>query len=113
MKIFIFLLFAHFIGDVFLRTKFINRHKAESISVMIFHCFIWSGCISIPLEVYGMWSLEKFTFLLLGHFIIDLFKSTLDDHPNWERDYKPDMSKYKIVDQIFHIIQLGVVLWIM
>ena len=112
MKIFIFLLFAHFIGDVFLRTKFIDKYKSKSISVMSFHCFMWSVCVSIPLEIYGLWAIEKFVFLFCFHFVIDFIKAALDSHPEWDCGYRPDISRYKIVDQILHVIQLGVVLWI-
>ncbi len=106
------MIFAHFIGDVFLRNKIIDKYKSKDPFVMWFHCFIWSACISIVLEIYGLWTPEKFIFLLFGHYIIDRIKSVIDPVKSWEKDNKPDISKFKVIDQLFHFIQLGVVLWI-
>lgn len=107
-ELIIFLLFSHFIGDVFLRSRFIDYHKSRSILVFIFHCFMWSGCISLVLKYYAIFTISKFLFLFVGHMVIDYFKMIAD--PNtWEVDGAVDISIYKIIDQFLHLLQLGVV----
>ena len=116
MKILIFLLFAHFIGDFFLRTNFINIYKSRNLFVLFLHCFMWAGCISIVLEYFEMFSILKFIFLLIGHFIVDYVKSRIDSNPVWfiekENIIQPDISRYKVGDQFLHLVQLLIVcLW--
>ena len=100
----------HFIGDFFLRNKFLDVYKSKSISVLSIHCFVWAGCISIGLEYFGGFTLGKFWFLFLGHFAIDYLKGKHDPHPGWDRESKPDISKFKIIDQAFHMFQL-ILVW--
>jgi len=116
LKILIFLFFAHLIGDFFLRTNFINIYKSKNLSILFLHCFIWTGCISVVLEYFKEFNILKFIFLLTGHFIIDYFKVKIDPNPIWliekENIIQPDISRYKVGDQILHVVQLIIVyLW--
>ena len=110
MKLLIFLLFSHFLADVFIRNNLINKHK-DNIYILLFHCFLWACSVSVVLEIYSLWMLEKFLFLFVGHVIIDFIKCRMDTNKNWEKDGKPDISRFKIVDQIAHLIQILIV-WI-
>ena len=102
----------HFIGDFFLRNQLMNKYKSK-ISMLSLHCFFWSCSISVVLEYFNLFTLEKFFFLLIGHFIIDYCKGKVDPHPDWVKDDKPDVSVFKITDQLFHIGQLLIVWRIM
>ncbi|KKN09467.1 hypothetical protein LCGC14_1046320 [marine sediment metagenome] len=109
MKLLIFMIFGHLLGDVFLRNVIIDRHKHDNMVVQAFHCFIVTTCIAIPLEVFSKLTMENYMILLLSHFIIDEIKGKLDLNRDWEKDGKPDVSKYKIVDQIVHLIFILIV----
>ena len=106
MKLIIFLLFAHFIGDVFLRTKFIDYYKHRSVIVLLFHCFIWAGCISIVLEYFDIFTLGKFVFLISWHFAIDAWKSNYDPKIEWSDGNKVNFNWHKVIDQFVHFLQL-------
>ena len=104
------MIFAHFVGDVFLRNKIIDKHKHDSMVVQMFHSFIVTTCIAIPLEIYSRLSIENYLILLLSHFIVDEMKGKIDPNRNWEKDGKPDVSKYKVIDQIVHIMFI-LIIW--
>lgn len=90
----IFLLFLHHLADVAFQPSWLIEQKTKWFRVYE-HSFIWAGTISMGLLAIGSFSLWKFFFLLIGHFIIDFIK------------YK-FKNKYWLVyiDQILHYLQI-------
>ena len=98
---FIWLLFAHYIGDIALQGSWQADNKGKLWYVMFSHCMIWTACISVALQFLGIFVIWKVLFLLIGHYLIDSWKSKKPKTPeNW---------KYIYPDQIGHIIQLLIV----
>jgi len=97
----IWLIFAHFIGDIALQSDWQAQNKNKYWYVMLCHCMIWTACISIALQYIGLFSMWKVFFLLAGHWISDLIKSSQPNMPeNWWMIYP---------DQLWHLFQCGVV----
>lgn len=95
------LLFAHYVGDSLLQPKWLSKDKARLWYMMLFHCFIWTGCICIVLCFFELFALWKALFLITGHWISDTLK-TLKRRPS-------GMRKYNFVDQAWHIAQCLIV----
>ena len=97
----IWLILAHFIGDIGLQNSWQAENKGRLWYVMLSHCMIWAAMISIALEHIGIFSIGKVIFLVLGHFLIDTWKSQIPRTlENW---------KYIYPDQGLHLVQLIVV----
>ena len=97
----IWLIFAHFIGDIALQSDWQAQNKNKYWYVMLCHCMIWTACISVALQYLGLFSMWKVLFLLIGHWISDLIKSSQSNTPeNWWMIYP---------DQLWHLIQCGIV----
>jgi len=100
---FIWLLFAHYIGDIALQSSWQADNKGRYWYVLFSHAMIWTACASMVLEYLGLFELWKVALLLFGHMWMDWLKSTLPKTPeNW---------KYIYPDQAFHILQLLIVYW--
>ena len=87
LTLFVFLLFAHLVGDVLVRPDIVKKYKHKSILVMVFHCFTYSGVvislymfyrfipgISLPFYRY----LDIFIFVFLSHLMIDVTSSIIN-----------------------------------
>ena len=97
----IWLIFAHFIGDIALQSDWQAKNKGKYWYVMLSHCMIWTGCICIALQFLGIFTLWKALFLLVGHWIGDHIKS---------RQPKRDDTWWMIYpDQMWHGIQCLIV----
>lgn len=98
---FIWLIFAHFIGDVALQSEWQASNKGKLWYAMLAHCIIWTAIICIALEYLGLLELWKVVFLLIGHIISDTWKAgqpkTVE---NWWKIYP---------DQVWHLIQCIIV----
>lgn len=95
---FIWLLFAHYIGDIALQSSWQADNKGKLWYVMFSHCMIWTACVSIALQFLGIFVIWKVLFLLFGHWLCDSWKSKILKTPeNW---------KYIYPDQLLHIFQL-------
>ena len=110
-RIMMWLVFAHFIGDIALQSSWQADNKGKYWYVMLSHCMIWTACICIalrfvycsPLSIYQFYSvpLWKVLFLLVGHVICDSWKSRQPKTPeHWWKVY---------LDQAFHFLQLLIV----
>lgn len=94
----IFLLFLHHLADVAFQPSWLIEQKTKWFRVYE-HSFIWAGTISCGLWLLGELSIEKFLFLLVGHFIIDYFK------------YKHKDYWLVYPDQALHYLQI-IIVWI-
>jgi len=98
---FIWLLFAHYIGDFALQSEWQSDNKGKLWYVMFSHCMIWTASICIALQFLGIFVFWKVFFLLFGHWVCDYWKAKIPKIPeNW---------KYIYPDQLWHIIQLLIV----
>lgn len=96
---FIWLLFAHYIGDIALQSDWQAKNKGKLWYVMFSHCMIWTGIVCVALQYLGIFAPWKVLFLLLGHWICD----------KWKCQQSPVWSPYIYYDQAWHIIQLLIV----
>lgn len=101
---FTWLIFAHAIGDMALQTDYIGKHKGESPMVMLAHCIIWTGCISIGLKYINRYKPWRVFFLIIGHFIIDKISSFYLNY-----DYSVSEQMINLFDQMAHLGQLIIV----
>jgi len=98
---FIWLIFAHYIGDIALQSDWQAKNKGKLWYVMLSHCMIWTACISLGLQFLGIFAFWKAIFLFFGHWISDAMKSKVPQTPeNW---------KYIYPDQGWHLIQCLIV----
>lgn len=99
----IWLLFAHYIGDIALQSSWQADNKAKYWYVMLSHAMIWTSCICVALQYLGLFEYWKVAFLLIGHIAMDEWKAR---QPKTEKTWW-----YIYPDQLFHILQL-VFVWI-
>jgi hypothetical protein len=96
---FIWLIFAHFIGDFPLQGEFLAVSKGRFWYLMLSHAIIWTACICVALQYLGILYLWKIPFLVIGHMAIDFWKCR-----------KPATEwKYIYPDQGFHFLQCLIV----
>ena len=99
----LWLLIAHFIADWGLQSEFVATNKGKYYMVMVAHCTIWAGCVSIVLQHLGIFSYEKFAFLFIGHWIMDKIKC------NSLKMCCADNEKHNLnwlhFDQLFYVVQ--------
>ena len=96
---FIWLLFAHYIGDIALQNKWQSENKGKFWYAMFSHCMVWTAVICFGLQFLGIFAFWKVLFLLFGHWAADYWKSrkTIRTPKDW---------KYLYIDQAWHIFQL-------
>ena len=95
---FIWLVFAHFIGDFALQSSWMAENKGRYWYVMLSHSMIWAGCVSIALQYLDLFHIWKVVFLVILHMFCDFLK--VSKTKDW---------KYIYPDQIFHFIQLLII----
>ena len=109
--IFIFMLFAHCIGDYILQKDFISKAKRKSfwlnikdekvdtfayLSILCVHAFIWSFCIHLPLILF----LPQSNIIVVSIFINFLIHGIIDD-------LKANRNKISMtIDQLIHVLQI-------
>jgi len=97
----IWLIFAHFIGDIALQSSWQADNKGKLWYVMLSHCMIWTALICIGLQFLGIFAFWKVLFLFGGHYLIDTWKAKKPKTPeNW---------KYIYSDQLGHLTQIIIV----
>lgn len=101
MTNFIWLLFAHYIGDIALQTESMGKFKKISWVGMVNHCMIWTAISCIALEYLGLFDLWKVVFLFAGHYAMD----------SWKIKQPADKEHMWCIylDQSWHLTQLLIV----
>ncbi len=99
MEKFIWLIFAHYIGDIAFQSIWQAENKSKYWYVMLSHCIIWTCCISVALQYIGLFAMWKVIFLIIGHGVCDEIK-THQKIKSWWKIYP---------DQAWHLIQLIIV----
>lgn len=94
------ILAAHIIGDLFLRVDEWLGIWRTTLGYLV-HVFIWTSSVSVVLAVYKCFSVQKFIFLFLAHYIIDINKLYLFTFGRIEG---------YVIDQTLHMISIILVL---
>ena len=94
----ILLIVLHHIADVAFQPSWLIKSKHIHWWSIYEHLVIWAGLISAGLWWMDIYTIEKFIFLLVGHFLIDYFKYKLK---NWNWIY---------LDQGLHYLQILLVI---
>lgn len=97
---FLWLIFAHYIGDWGLQNPWVAENKGKYWMVMFGHCMVWTACMSVCLQWLELLAIWKVIFLLITHFIADEMKCHLTPDDKWWTIYP---------DQLWHIIQCLIV----
>jgi hypothetical protein len=97
----IWLLFAHFIGDIALQSDWQAQNKGTKWYVMFSHCMIWTACICMALQFLGLYAAWKALFLVAGHWACDKWKTT--------KPRTPEAWIYIYPDQAWHFMQCVIV----
>ena len=93
----VWLMFAHFIGDIALQSEWIALNKGKYWICMVWHSMIWTAIICLVLEYFDLVTLWKIAFLFIGHYGCDLWKCrTTDKFPSW----------HLYADQGWHLVQV-------
>lgn len=100
----IWVIFAHYIGDWALQSTFMGQSKGKLWMVMLSHCMVWTACICVALQYCNLFAVWKVVFLVIGHWVVDLWKCRKPNTPeNW---------KYIYPDQIWHLMQCTIVYYL-
>ena len=98
---FIWLVFAHFLGDIALQSSWQADNKGRYWYVLLSHCIIWTATVSVALVYVGRFSEWNVPFLIIGHGIADFWKARQPkDDAHWRLIYP---------DQAWHFAQLAIV----
>lgn len=101
LNLIIFIIFAHYIGDIALQSTWQAENKGKYWYVLLSHAMIWTGVISSVLLYFGVFHIWKVLFLVFGHCIIDKWKLS--------KPKTPEAWKYIYPDQMLHIVQCLIV----
>jgi hypothetical protein len=96
----LWLIFAHCIGDWVLQNYFMHKNITKYFEVLVVHCVIYTGTISICLRYLDKLSLFSILFIFIGHLLVDVFTC------------KKLIKKFRsilYIDQFLHIIQLIII----
>ena len=66
MKALLFLTLAHYLADYPLQGDFLSTMKGKFKYLMFCHCLIWTGCVAVGLEYFGLFEWWKIAFLFVG-----------------------------------------------
>ena len=97
---FIILYFFNLLLDYPLQGSYLAESKADNNYLLFVHCAIWSFGLSIVLIPLGLFSWGKVLMLLVGHFLIDYWKS----HKIYNSFISDNVALY--IDQFLHVVQL-------
>lgn len=62
---------AHALGDLALQTTHMGEGKAFNFYVMLAHCLVYSGCISVAMKYTQRYATWKALLVLISHMVID------------------------------------------
>jgi len=100
----LWVLFAHYIGDIALQSSWQADNKGKLWYVMLSHCMIWTACICVALQYLGLLEYWKVPVLFVGHFLMDEWKAHRPhDATHWWMIYP---------DQLWHLAQCVVVVFL-
>ena len=72
---FMWLLFAHFIGDWALQPRWIGENKGNYKELMFAHCMIYTACCAVALKFIGIGNIIVWSiWILISHYLVDYWK---------------------------------------
>lgn len=95
MTNFLFLLGAHFIGDICLQTDTMANQKSKRFYLLLAHAVVYGTVVSLMLFHLGVFADWKFPLIILSHIIVDSWKS--------KQPRTDDAYNLVYVDQGIHI----------
>lgn len=101
LKTLFVLYIANLILDYPLQGDFLAIYKAKNNYILYVHCMIWAGGLSIVMMYLGIFEVWKLVMLLVGHIIIDGWKSR-----GWYKKYNISDWNSLYIDQWLHVVQL-------
>lgn len=103
---FLILNFINYLCDYPFQNFFLAEWKQKNNYALFVHCFIWAMGIAIGLEFLGLFAWWKLIMLFTGHLLMDGWKC----RGYYKKMKLSDTSSFYI-DQIFHLIQIGLCLF--
>ena len=97
MELLFWMIGAHYLGDFALQSDWMASMKGKRWYVMLAHCAIWTTVVCIPVRLLGDIAWWMPIFLLLGHWSMDRYKTSLPHNDHWFWIY---------LDQSVHLLQL-------
>lgn len=97
---FIWLIFAHAIGDMGFQNSVISSGKVFSPMIMLAHSIIVAGCLCVALKYIGRYSNFKFMFLVVAHFLTDYLNLFFAYYLGY------DKNLVNFFDQACHFVQI-------
>jgi hypothetical protein len=102
--LFIWLLFAHFIGDFALQTDFMIKYKGKFWVAMVAHVMTYTGIIALVSFIipFSLWFLP---LIAITHYWVDYKKMKIIENDN-HLITEPTLKGLVIIDQLIHICVL-------
>jgi len=102
------LIIAHFIGDWGLQNRWMAENKSKYWEVLLAHCFIYTGIVSIALQYLNIFTIWKVIFLLITHFVTDNWSSNRHKSLKTDKEIRTNLH----IDHLLHFAQLIIVYFI-
>jgi hypothetical protein len=109
MENFIWVIFAHFIGDWGITTNYLMEAKKKKFLPLLAHSMIYTGVVSVAFKYLGLFNMNVVITLALSHGLVDTWKDNWAPGCSWYKDYFHDAFVY--VDQIMHLGILGILVF--
>lgn len=116
LLVFLFLIFAHYVGDYVFQSEFLGVTKGISWYNLLVHCILYTGTVSFAFYLLGCHNLYPIIIILfISHMLIDKTKCIWVVHYNKNNDkgygaYKGDIL---YLDQSLHIIIIALLLFLL
>lgn len=109
----LWVIFAHFLADWSLQDDFVANNKGRYWIIMLAHCMVWTGVISIVLASLDILTLWKLPFLFFGHWFMDKMKvDNIKVVCSASKEVEKHNLNWLYVDQAWHIVQCCIVFFI-
>ena len=96
----IWLIFAHYIGDCAFQHDLMGQLKEKYLYGLFVHSMVWTACICVALEYQGRFTIAKVAFLVIGHMMIDKWRTAMKR--------RSDIRLWTWIDQALHFLQCAV-----
>lgn len=109
--------FVNLLLDFSMQNEFMARNKATNLYILFVHSAIWGLGIAIVLHHFGLFAWWKVLFLIIGHMFIDAVKArelyrAPEERGTFSRPLDNRDFAALYIDQLLHIGQLAIVLFI-
>lgn len=103
-KLLLLCILAHTLGDYYLQTENMSIKKIQDFKWLVFHSVLYT----VPWIIVAFFNIDQnlftlFGYIVLSHFIIDLFKYLITNYLSKKEMKFLSESKLYVVDQILHL----------